>query len=336
MFAAVLTQLGGPLEIEEVNLTPLLQGQVLVKVIKTGICGAQLQEIRGLKGNAKFIPHLLGHEGVGEVLEVGPEVRKVAIGDKVVMHWRKGSGFESEFPKYIFRGKEIFSGKVTTFSEKTIVSENRVTKVSPDLDDSFLALLGCAVSTAYCTLKYDAEVKPGSSIAILGTGGVGMALVSMAKLLGCSRILAFDKDLKKAERSMRLGANEFQTSFFSGNEVFDVIVDTTGSPDLLAQGFEKLAPSGRLILVGQPNPGLELQLKNVNSFFEGNGKRIIASQGGGFNPDNDIPILTELFRQGLIPHKDLISHEIPLAQINQGIAMISSGDASRVVLEISG
>ena len=100
MKAAILETLNAPLVIRELSLTELDIGQVLVKVIVSGICGSQLHEINGNKGNGKFLPHLMGHEGCGLVEEIGPGVTKVKPGDKVVMHWRPGLGIESDFPKY--------------------------------------------------------------------------------------------------------------------------------------------------------------------------------------------------------------------------------------------
>src|SRR3989338_8354601 len=127
MKAAVLENINSPLTVAEVGLGELSFGQVLVKVLVSGICGAQLQEIGGHKNNAKFVPHLLGHEGCGIVEEVGPGVTKVKKGDKVVMHWRKGDGIESDFPSYTYKSKKMSSGKVTTLSEYSIVSENKLT-----------------------------------------------------------------------------------------------------------------------------------------------------------------------------------------------------------------
>ena len=145
MKAAILEEINGPLTIGEVTLTDLLFGQVLVKILVSGICGSQLQEIAGNKGNAKFVPHLLGHEGCGIVEDIGPGVTKVKKGDKVVMHWRKGDGIESDFPTYMFKGKPMKSGKVTTLSEYSIVSENRITPVPHDTPNELCALLGCVV-----------------------------------------------------------------------------------------------------------------------------------------------------------------------------------------------
>lgn len=145
MKAAILEEIDAPLTIKEVELTDLKVGQVLVKVLVSGLCGAQLHEIRGHKGNAKFLPHLMGHEGCGIVEEVGPGVTTVQKGDKVVMHWRPGSGIEAPFPNYVLDGKTISSGKVTTLSEYSIVSENRVTRVPADTPSTLAAMLGCSM-----------------------------------------------------------------------------------------------------------------------------------------------------------------------------------------------
>ena len=142
MYAVILKELNAPLLIKKVELTELQVGQVLVRVLTSGLCGAQLHEIRGHKGNAKFLPHLMGHEGCGIVEEVGAGVTTVAPGDKVVMHWRVGAGIEAPFPSYILDGKKISSGKVTTLSEYSIVSENRLTTVPHDTSNHLSALLG--------------------------------------------------------------------------------------------------------------------------------------------------------------------------------------------------
>ena len=130
--AAILTEIGKPLVVSEIETTELKVGQVLIKILMSGLCGAQLQELAGLKGNSKFVPHLLGHEGCGIVEEIGPGVTTVKVGDKVVMHWRKGDGIESDFPTYIYENKKMSSGKVTTISEYSVVSENRITTVPND------------------------------------------------------------------------------------------------------------------------------------------------------------------------------------------------------------
>jgi SAM-dependent methyltransferase len=135
MKAAVLVGQREPLVIADVALpSALLPGQVLVKVHCSGICGSQLGEIDGAKGADKFLPHLLGHEGSGTVVEIGPTVRHVKTGDKVVLHWRKGLGIEASPPQYQWNGKVVNAGWITTFNEYAIVAENRVTPIPADSD----------------------------------------------------------------------------------------------------------------------------------------------------------------------------------------------------------
>src|SRR6267143_214934 len=146
--AAILTELGRPLALAEIRLPERLEaGQVLVHVHCSGICGSQLGEIDGAKGEDKFLPHLLGHEGSGKVLETGPGVRHVKPGDSVVLHWRKGRGIESATPAYDWDGRKVNAGWVTTFNEYGVVSENRLTAIPGDIDPELAALFGCAVTT---------------------------------------------------------------------------------------------------------------------------------------------------------------------------------------------
>ncbi|NBQ17111.1 hypothetical protein EBU24_02225 [bacterium] len=157
--AAILERLNSPLVIKNISCNDPEQGQVLVKILTSGLCGAQLQEIAGLKGNANFLPHLLGHEGCGIVEKVGPAVSKVKVGDKVVLHWKKSDGIESSFPTYYCEGQKIGGGKVTTLSEYSLVSENRMTVVGHETPNDFSALLGCGLSTALGTINYEVNLN---------------------------------------------------------------------------------------------------------------------------------------------------------------------------------
>src|SRR5262245_60888203 len=139
--AAILVEQRKPLVVDEVEIPPLGYGQVLVNVKASRICGSQLGEIDGVKGPDRWLPHLLGHEGGGVVLEVGPEVRHVRQGDRVVLHWRPGRGIESRPPSYGWNGKTVNAGFVTTFNPLAVISENRLTVVEPDIDYEVCCLL---------------------------------------------------------------------------------------------------------------------------------------------------------------------------------------------------
>ena len=146
--AAILVEQRQPLVVEEIALPETLDvGQVLVEIAFSGICGSQLGEIDGVKGVDKYLPHLLGHEGSGKVLGVGPGVSSVSVGDHVVLHWRPGDGIQSKTPTYEWQAKPLNAGFVTTFNRHAVVSENRVTRISKDYPLDLAALFGCAVTT---------------------------------------------------------------------------------------------------------------------------------------------------------------------------------------------
>lgn len=343
MKAAILEKIDSPLVIKNVELTPLKVGQVLVKVIMSGLCGAQLQEISGLKGNANFLPHLLGHEGSGVVTEVGQGVTKVKVGDKVIMHWRKGDGIEADFPNYILDGKKISSGKVTTFSEYSIVSENRLTKVPNDTSDYLCALLGCGLSTALGTINNEANLKFGESVMILGCGGVGLNLIQAAKLASAYPIIGVDvyddkKEFVEKETPYFINIKSVKIEEYLKNlniKNIDVIIDTTGHPKLISDTINFLSENGRYIMVGQPKPGNDVVIQNAGSMFLGNGRTIKATQGGKTNPTEDLPKYIKLHKAGYLNIDHIVTHEFELEQINKAIDLLKSGKSGRIMIKMN-
>lgn len=344
MKAAILEKINEPLVIGEVGLTDLSPGQVLVKIIVSGICGSQLHEIAGNKGNAKFVPHLLGHEGCGIVEDIGPGVSTVKKGDKVVMHWRKGDGIESDFPKYVYNGKTISSGKVTTFSEYSIVSENRVTVVPPDTNSDFCALLGCGLSTTLSLIDNQSSLRMGESVLIIGLGGLGINLALASKIAGAYPIIAVDIHDNKQEIADLVGvdlyinskdkniAEEIQNKF--NTKKIDVIVDTSGNKSAIENSLPLLSGVGRFIMLGHPKPDESIELHNAMHMFEGEGKTIRATQGGGFTPHNDIPRYLKLFNSGKLRIDHIVSHRVKLDKINTAIDLVRGGQAGRILIDM--
>ncbi len=333
MKAAVLEKINAPLAIREVIPTDLKVGQVLVKVLASGLCGAQLHEIKGHRGNAKFLPHLMGHEGCGIVKEIGPGVTTVEEGDKVVMHWRPGSGIESEFPQYILGDKTISSGKCTTLSEESIVSENRLTKVPSDTPPVLAAMLGCSLTSALGIIDNECDLKFGESVAVIGCGGVGLNLIQAAKMRSAFPIYGVDVNDKMFELSIDMGADVFSRDMSNVSKV-DVILDTTGNCSVITKAFDLLAPSGRLIMVGQPQPDANLNILNPLSFFDGQGKSVRASQGGGTKPEIDIPRYVALANKGIIDYETLHTDTFTLDEINEAFDLLKSGNAGRIIIKI--
>ena len=154
--AAILRNVGTELSIEEIKSSPLTYGQVLVRIHYSGICRSQLMEQQGLRGVDKWLPHLLGHEGFGEVIEIGEGVTKCKPGDSVILSWVEGAGISAENASYQdSQGKTVNSGKITTFSEYSVISENRIFLAPKGFSEKFLALFGCALLTGGgMALKY--------------------------------------------------------------------------------------------------------------------------------------------------------------------------------------
>lgn len=332
MKAAVLVKQNAPLEIYEVDIPRLDVGQVLVRVEYSGICGKQIDEITGRQGEDRFIPHLLGHEGGGTVVEVGPGVKKVKPGDRVVMHWIKGTGIDSAPPRFSHQGKTLSAGWVTTFSENSIVSENRLTPVSGEAGFDVLALLGCAVTTGLGIVFNNVGLKPGQSIAIFGVGGVGLNVVQGAALVNAYPVVAIDKSAEKLEYSKRFGSTH--TVNVEGTDLraalaelskgrgFDAVVDTTGVNAVRQAAYEATSDKGLTVFSGVPFAGDRM---SIDSFPLHHGRRIVGSHGGDTVPDVDIPRYLDLYRLGKLELDQLISARFPLGEINRAVELVKGG-----------
>ena len=334
MKAAVLVEIDQPLAIKDVELTELKVGQVLVKVLVSGLCGAQLHEIRGHKGNAKFLPHLMGHEGCGIVQEVGSGVTTVKVGDKVVMHWRPGTGIEAPFPSYIMDGKNMSSGKVTTLSEYSIVSENRLTVVPQNTPPELCAILGCALTTAMGIIDNEVDLKFGESVAVVGTGGVGLNLIQSAAMKSACPIIAIDNNASKKDLCLDMGASQFYTSLEEVSDKVDIVIDTTGIPEVITKGISILSNTGRMVLVGQPAPGKFVEIMNAVNLFNGVGQSIKATQGGKTNPQEDISRYVKLHQNGVLNINKLITHTFTLDEVNDAFDLLKTGNAGRIMIKI--
>src|SRR6188472_3011018 len=182
--AALLVETGKPLVLARIAMPSLKPGQVLVEIAFSGACGTQLMEIAGAKGEDKWCPHCLGHEGAGTVMEAGPGVTKVKLGDQVVLSWIRGEGMEAGGAVYDWDGKKVNAGGVTTFQRHSVVSENRLTLLPPDMPMDVAVLLGCAAPTGMGAVYNVLKAQPGDAVAVFGTGGIGLNALMAAALAG--------------------------------------------------------------------------------------------------------------------------------------------------------
>ena len=341
--AAILVGQQQPLVVDTIELPEELDvGQVLVQVHVSGICGSQLGEIDGVKGPDRFLPHLMGHEGFATVLEIGPGVKHVQAGDSVVLHWRPGAGIQANPPKYGWRGKTLNAGWVTTFNRHAVVSENRCTKVQATTPPEAAALFGCAITTGFGVIENNAKLKMGESVVVFGAGGIGLNIVQAAAMLSASTIIAVDRFDSRLELARQMGAShcinsnqddaEARIQQALAGQPLDVFIDNTGIPAVIELGYSLTHSQGRIILVGVPRKGHNLNVYSLPLHF---GKMLTGSQGGESQPQHDIPRYLRLLEQGRLQLDRLVSARYPLEQINTAIAAMRDGaTAGRVMLQL--
>ncbi len=341
--AAILAESRKPLIVDAFELPDRLDvGQVLVKVLYSTICGAQINEIDAVKGPDKFLPHLLGHEASAVVIETGPGVTTIAAGDTVVMHWRPSAGIQSPTPSYRWRGRKLNAGWVTTFNDYAIVSENRLTRIAADYDLKVAPLLGCAVTTAVGVINNDAKVKIGESVVVFGAGGVGLNVVQFARLVGAHPIVAVDLLDSKLDMAVKLGAThrinarqaanlEADLRAIVGDKGADKVIETTGAKAVIEMAYNLTHPDGTCVLVGVPTEKVTIYTLPIHF-----NKVLTGSHGGNCVPDVDIPRIVKLNQAGRVSFDGIITHEFPLDSINDALAVMRSGAGGRILLKIAG
>lgn len=354
MKAAVLFETGQPLQVVEgVEIPELNAGQVQVKIHYSGLCHSQLAEVRGHRGEDKWLPHLLGHEGVGSVVAVGEGVTKVAKGDKVVLGWIKGSGQDvagARYPLTLSGEKHLLnSGGVTTFSEETIVSENRLVKLPQGMPDKLAVLLGCALPTGMGLVFNEAKLLPdapesqGKKIAVFGLGGVGLSALIAAYTTKPDVLIAVDVEQHKLDLAKELGATHcINLSTQNADEALreicpegvDFSFEAGGKAKTIEMAFSAVRDAGGLCIFASHPPEGELMRLEPHAFHRG--KQIRGSWGGGSQPDKDIPLFVSLYRDGKLPNLSLLlSHEYTLEDINQALDDLEARKITRALINIS-
>lgn len=347
--AAVLTEINKPLQIEELSIPPLKKGQVLVEVAYSGICHSQLNEIHGLKGEDKFLPHTLGHEGSGIVLETGPDVTKVKPEDHVVLTWIKGNGHDVPSAQYIRKdGALVNSGAISTFLTHAIISENRLVSITKQMPLKEAALLGCAIPTGAGIVKNTAKIKPGQTMAVFGCGGIGLSAILMAGSINMTNksnrtmIIAIDIMDTKLNLAQTLGATHIINAHKTDSlkSIMDITngigvnfaIEAAGLCETMETAFCCVRDNGGLcILAGNLPLGKTIQIDPFNLI---KGKQIVGTWGGETNPDDDIPLYEKSILSGKIDLKPLITQNYILPQINDAVREMETVAAGRSLIKL--
>ena len=337
--AAILVQTGSPLVMAELEIPPLKPGQVLVEIAYSGACGTQVMEWRGDKGEDKWLPHCLGHEGTGKVIEVGTGVSKVKPGDAVVLSWIKGAGIEAGGAVYRWDGKSVNAGGVTTFQRHAVVSENRLTQLPSGLTMKTAVLLGCAAPTGMGAVFNVLGVRPGDSVAVFGTGGIGINACMAAAFAGATCIIGIDPSPKRRALATTFGATHVLDP--AGTDVIgeikklapagvDLAVEASGIPGVMEQAVNATRmQGGRAVVIGNARHGAMLSL-NPGVFNQG--KSLLGTWGGDSVPDRDYGRFGRLLASGRFPVGALLSKPYRLSEATKALEDLAAGTIGRPLI----
>jgi len=358
--AVVARAKGQPVELTTINVPDPGPGEALVKVQACGVCHTDLHYREG--GINDEFPFLLGHEAAGVVEEVGPDVTGLAAGDFVVLNWRAVCGdcraCNRGEPWYCFAtfnatqkmtledGTELSPALgIGAFAEKTLVAAGQCTKVDPEARAAAVGLLGCGVMAGLGAAINTGSVSRGTSVAVIGCGGVGVAAVAGSALAGASPIIAVDIDPKKLAAARRMGATHTIDSsqvdpveeikricgeFFEGADGADVVVEAVGRPETWKQAFYARDLAGTVVLVGVPTPDMQLEMPLVDFFSRGGSLK--SSWYGDCLPERDFPTLVDLYQQGRLPLERFVSERIKLDEIEDAFHTMHAGAVLRSVV----
>jgi S-(hydroxymethyl)glutathione dehydrogenase/alcohol dehydrogenase len=357
MRAAVAYQVGQPVVVEDVTLLPLGPRDALVRVAASGICHTDLSVIDGT--TPVPLPVVPGHEGCGVVEETGPEVRRVRVGDRVLAsvapacgtcwwcvhsmsnHCEMGPTVMTA-PRWQVRGDEqaIALCGCGTFAEAMVVHEASLVPVETDLADEELALLGCGVTTGLGAALNTAGVSPGSSVAVVGCGGVGQSVIQGARLAGAATIIAIDTVVSRRDATRHVGATHTvdpadgdpveQVRALTGGRGADYSFEVVGRPELIVQAFEMARQAGTVTLVGMPPMDATVTFPAFGTIFSG--KRLCGSVMGDAQILRDFPRFIQLAEAGKLDLGSLVSRRIKLDEINDGLDWLNHAEGVRTVI----
>ena len=341
--AAILTKLKKNLKFDTLVFDKLLRGQVLVKIIYSSICRSQIMEIEGLRKNKKYLPHMLGHEGYGEVIETSKDVKKLKKGDKVIIGWIKNNNknYDGFKLKSITNNKFVNSGCVTTFSNFSIISENRLIKKPNKMKSIDASFYGCAVPTGSGMILNQLKPKKNNSILLIGLGAIGICALATLKALKIKNVCIFEPNLKRVRIARKLG---FKNIFNPKNKKtknqifkkypygFDACIESAGLKETIELGFSLIKPNnGKLIFASHPSSNQKILL-NPHDLIRG--KKIYGSWGGDCCPQKDIPKIFKLFDRNNINLNMFFNKIYNFNNINNAISDFKRGKVIRPIIKM--
>lgn len=362
--AAIAWKAGVPLTVEDVELEGPKAGEVLVELKATGICHTDYYTLSGADPEGIF-PAILGHEGAGIVIDVGPEVKTLKKGDHVIplytpecrqckfclsrktnlcqaIRATQGRGLMPDgTTRFSKDGKPLFHYMGTsTFARHTVVPEIALAKIRTDAPFDTVCYIGCGVTTGIGAVLFTAKVEAGANVAVFGLGGIGLNVIQGAKMVGAGKIIGIDLNPKREAMARQFG----MTHFINPNQVenvVDAIIQLTdggadysfeciGNTTVMRQALECCHKGwGQSVIIGVAAAGQEI---STRPFQLVTGRVWKGSAFGGARGRTDVPKIVDWYMDGKINIDDLITHRLPLEQINEGFELMKRGESIRSVV----
>jgi len=365
--AAVLERTGGPLTVCELELAAPGAEEVLVSLRASGVCHSDFNAIDGTAETR--CPAVLGHEGAGVVVEVGAAVSRVSPGDHVALSWAPSCGACSECLRELpwlcstawpamgtgglMDGTTRLSRDsepvyhysfLSTFADACVVPERSCVPIAPDVPFDIAGLVGCAVTTGVGAVWRTAGVRPGDRVAVIGCGGVGLSALMAAVAVGAQPVIAVDAAPAKLEVARSFGASEVvlwqgdpEATAEAVREVskggVDYAFEATGRPEAMQAAFLATRARGAAVLIGIAREDATVSLPAIS--IPRLERRVLGSIYGSSRPERDFARTLDLYRAGRLPLDRLVTHSLPLAEVTDAFELMKSGDAVRVVLDLT-
>lgn len=354
--AAVARQAGQPLSVEEIDLAEPGPHEVLVRMAASGVCHSDLSV---QNGTIPFMfPTVLGHEGAGVVEAIGEAVTRVRPGDHVVLTWMPpcrrcfwclagqpmlcenglaavlGGNYASVDGTPLVRGLGT-----ATFGERTLVPEGGAVPIDRSIPLELAALVGCALTTGIGAVWNTAELRPGTSVAVIGCGGVGLSVIQGARLAGASLIVAVDPVPAKLEMAKSFGAAvgvdgaadvPAAVREVTGGRGADTVFEVVGRPETIRTAFDATRRGGTVVLVGAGSASAQVTFNAMELFLDA--KTVKGCVYGSADPDRDFPVLVDAIRSGAVDAESLVTRRIALDEINDAFAAMEAGAVARSVI----
>jgi len=356
MKAAVLWELNKDLEVRnDVGLTDLGPGEVHLKVVSSGVCHSDVSAQNGTIPSGT--PCVLGHEGAGIVLEVGAGVTDLKAGDHAILSFvpacrmckncLRGQSNLCEgmiamaiTPHFVIKGQKV-SGMTGcgTFAEEMILPQGAVIKVDPTVPLNVVSLIGCGVTTGVGAAINTAKITPGSSVLVIGCGGVGISAIQGARIAGAAEIVAVDTLPRKLEMAKRFGATHGVTPDelegakleVTGGEGFDYALECVGHPQTIRGAYDAIRRGGTAVVVGVGRMEQKIEFSAFELFYAE--KTLKGSMYGSANVRVDFPRLLRLWKQGKLDLEGMISRRIALEDVNEAFRAMQAGEVIRSVID---